>query len=259
MSDGADRATGPDAAPAHLQRTTRHDRKAQQESEQLDRLLGDSQLLLRLQLHGYADEEWQPVATEFARYGLGIISSWLWTGRIYAEVLYTTGTKLRPHEGGFAREEIDDLATDTVVAALGRFLDVLKENRWDPTKGASLKTYFIGQCKWQFLNVYKKWVRQHQRPSVVELATESWDVLEDGYVDQEAPADQRLLAREQRDETLAMLTTHTARQAFTLVEMGYSHEEVAEQIGVADVKAVENLLGYQRRHVARLKAERKAQ
>jgi len=33
-------------------------------AETLDRLLSDGDLLLRLQLSGYADKEWEPIATE---------------------------------------------------------------------------------------------------------------------------------------------------------------------------------------------------
>ncbi len=38
--------------------------KAQKSAEHLDRLLGDVDLLLRRQLSGYADKEWEPIATE---------------------------------------------------------------------------------------------------------------------------------------------------------------------------------------------------
>jgi len=38
--------------------------KARKAAETLDRLLSDGDLLLRLQLSGYADKEWEPIATE---------------------------------------------------------------------------------------------------------------------------------------------------------------------------------------------------
>jgi DNA-directed RNA polymerase specialized sigma24 family protein len=248
MRDGIDdraEESGDDAG--HLQPLTPAEIKAQKSVENLDRLLGDADLLLRLQLSGYADEEWEPIATEFARYGLGVLPAWLATGKMFVEVRKTTKVRLVPHEGGFDRETLNDLATDTVVAALPAFLEVLKQKRWDPAKGASLKTYFLGKCKWEFLNVYKKWQRLHESPNLELLADEMTT-----FVDADAaagPADQALLSREQQRAVLAMLSTGRARRAFSLADMGYSHEEIAEQLGVADAKAVENLLVYQRRRV----------
>ncbi len=85
------------------------------------------------------------------------------------EIAATTGIRLTSPEGGFDQETRQDLAIDTVVAALSAFRDEvlnLKENRWNPAKGASLKTFFIGQCKWQFPNVCQKWRRLHQQPAL---------------------------------------------------------------------------------------------
>ena len=232
---------------AHLQPLTSTEIKAIKSTENLDRLLGDAELLLRLQLSAYAKEEWEPIATEFARYGLGVLPAWLASGKMFVEVRKTTKVQLIPHEGGFDAETRSDLATDTVVAALPAFLAVLKENRWDPAKGASLRTYFLGKCKWEFLNVYKKWQRLHESPNLELLANEMTTFVDAGAA--AGPADQALLSREQQRAVLALLSTDKARRAFSLADMGYSHEEIAEQLGVADAKAVENLLVYQRRRV----------
>lgn len=257
MSGGTERANAPaQAASSHLQ-PAEPSRRSSRSSEALDRLLGDSDLLLRLQLSGYAPKEWEPVATEFARYGLGVLTAWIGNGRIYQEVRRVTGIPLVPHEGGFDPQDRDDLATDTVVAALPAFLQVLKDKRWDPTKGASLKTFFVGQCKFQFPNVYKRWQRTHDQPTPPVVGVDLGEVHESRLRPVPA-ADAPLLAADQRAEALDALTTTRARRAFMLQDMGYTHEEIADQIGVADDKAVENLLGYQRRQ-AQEQAKRRAQ
>ncbi len=257
MRDGIEsRGAEPGDDAAHLQPLTSAEAKTIKAAENLDRLLGDAELLLRLQLSGYAQEEWEPVATEFARYGLGVLPAWLASGKMFAEVRRTTKVQLIPHEGGFDAETRIDLATDTVVAALPAFLEVLKQNRWDPAKGASLKTYFLGKCKWEFLNVYKRWQRLHGGPTLEVLVDDVRAVTD---VELE-PADQVLLARERRDAALALLSTENARRAFGMVDMGYSHAEIAEELGVADVKAVENLLVHRRRRARQQReARRKAQ
>src|SRR5690349_18064281 len=61
------------------------------DAEHLDRLLGDSDLLLRLQLSNYSPAVWNPIAEEFARYGLAVISSWIRRGLIFGLVTQATG------------------------------------------------------------------------------------------------------------------------------------------------------------------------
>lgn len=215
----------------------------------LDRLLGDVDLLVRLQLSAYAEEEWQPVATEFARYGLGVLPAWIGTRRVFGIVFQATGRTLpEPPEHAFDEDAVQDLATDTVLAALEAFLEkVLKRNRWDPAKGASLKTFFIGQCKFQFVTVYRRWLRmvedegrgQQRRVDPAEV---------DDWVTHPGPgADHDILAAEQWRETVALLTTDTARDVVALREMGYTHPEIAEILDLSGPRAVTNLLHHQRR------------
>ena len=51
-------------------------------------------------------------------------------------------------------------------------------------------------------------------------------------------------------EALGLLTTDAARTAFTMNVAGYSHAQIAEELGLTGEKAVENLLGHQRRRIA---------
>ena len=119
--------------------------------EGLDRILGDADLLYRLQLRGYAPEQWRRPSEEFARYGFDAMVGWLFAGRIWYEVYKKTGRHPRRPEAPFDRDAVQTLASDTVVAALDAFLEnVLKSNRWDPQKGASLKIYFVGQWCFRF-------------------------------------------------------------------------------------------------------------
>lgn len=221
----------------------------------LDRLLGDQELLLRLQLSGYAEAEWEPVAQEFARYGLGVLQAWIGTGHIFGAVLAMTGYRLAPPLDALNDDDAYDLAADTVVTSLRAFLDVLKSKKWDPTRGASLKTYFIGQCMWQFPNIYKRWWRERAKWSAVVL--DSDDTVLDMHAGAAPPPDQAVVAREEASEALALVSKESARQAFVLQELGYSFDEIADELGLADAKAVENLVGYQRRRIQ--ERRRKAQ
>ncbi|NKU99249.1 hypothetical protein GS889_18245 [Rhodococcus hoagii] len=56
---------------------------------------------------------------------------------------------------------VRQLTDETVVRAIGYFkTDVLQKNKWDVDKGASIRTFFIGQCLFQFANVYKVWFNE---------------------------------------------------------------------------------------------------
>ena len=134
------------------------------------------------------------------------------------------------------------------MAGLDAFLeDVLKKNKWDPNRGASLKTFFIGQCKFQFRNVYKAWYRAEHRLRRFQLTDDH--VKLQAALGSTCAADAPLMHHESAMRALGGLSTKHARHAVTLHAMGYSYAEIAREIGVADEKAVENLVGHQRRRM----------
>lgn len=211
--------------------------------EGLDRLLGDADLLYRLQLSGYAQEQWRRPSEEFARYGFDVMAGWLFTGRIWDEVYKKTGRHPRRPEAPFDRDAVHTLASDIVVAALHAFLEkVLKTNQWDPQKGASLKTYFVGQCCFQFSNVLRSYYRQLRRNREDPYADPTQTLREVGR-----GPDSVLLENERLVELLSTVSSDKAREAFALQHAGYSEDEIAQLLGVPDGKAIENMLGYQRR------------
>jgi hypothetical protein len=46
---------------------------------------------------------------------------------------------------------------------LTMFKNIIATGRWEPSKGANLKTFFIGQCLIQFPTVYGDWHRGQRR------------------------------------------------------------------------------------------------
>jgi DNA-directed RNA polymerase specialized sigma24 family protein len=222
--------------------------------EGLDRLLGDADLLYRLQVSGYAEEEWQRPSEEFARYGFDVMVGWIFNGRIWEEVHKKTGRHQKRPDEPFDEDTVTSLAADTVVAALKAFLEkVLKANKWDPRRGASLKTYFVGQCCFQFPNVLRGHYRHLKRNR------------EDAYADptqhlvgaHQGP-DSAVIENESARELLSAISSDAAREAFALQVIGYTEDEIAERLGVADAKAIENMLGYQRRKARQQRLEGEA-
>jgi hypothetical protein len=51
-----------------------------------------------------------------------------------------------------------ELSCETVAEAIRCFRErVLIPGKWDPTRKASLRTFFVGQCILQFPNIYRRW------------------------------------------------------------------------------------------------------
>lgn len=224
------------------------------EAERLRRLGGDQELLLRLQLNGYTDAVWRPVAEEFARYGMAVMKSWLRRRTIFAQVKTKTGYGLprAPEEWLDGEHTIDDLATMTVVPALAYFkTNVLMQNRWDPSRGASLRTFFIGQCLYQFCNPYRAWYQEEQeRRALADLVDN--DDLDYLHGSVHGVEEQVVLQSEVKD-ALRAVGTALARRAFILRSAGYTYREIAIRLGLPNDKAVENILGHQARRIQRRK------
>lgn len=216
------------------------------EQENLQRLEADEELLLQLQLHGFSGRPWDRFAREMARYGMGVMASWIRRGVIYGRVKALTGFGLGRRDGWPDAELCDDLATDTVVLALDYFRErVLRAGRWDASRGASLGTFFIGQCLYRFANVYTKALRaeingqEHLEIPADEMAEEWFDPIRG--------IEAEVVARQDVADALARVSTQRAREALVLKHIGgYTYEEIAERLGMTDARQIGNMLDYQR-------------
>ena len=221
-----------------------------QERERLQRLQADEDLLLALQLQKFTGPSWDRFSRELARYGLAVLRAWIRRGTIYGQVKALTGYALGRIESWPDNDAISDLAADTVVAALRYFRDkVLMTHHWQSAGGASLSTFFIGQCLHQFANVYRSALRaeldriEHAATPTDELCDEDFDIIRG--------IEETVVARDAVAEALGELSTDRARKAFLLQEFGFTQREIAEQLGLPDAKSVENLIGYQHKRIRR--------
>ena len=133
--------------------------------EHLRRLRADVETLLEVQLHGWSDEAWEPLASALVEYGGGVIRGWMHTRLIFEEAARGGFGKVRRCPDSWLDDDtIEELTGETVAKALNYFkYEVLMANRWDASRGASLATFFIGQCKRQFANVYRAWFNDLER------------------------------------------------------------------------------------------------
>lgn len=216
--------------------------------EHLERLRYDIDTVLQLQLRSWSDEAWEPVADALAEYGFGVIKGWMHTGQIFNEVAgtgYGAIPRCPPH--WFDDDTVTSLVGLTVSEALHYFkFEVLMKNRWDASKGASLATYFVGQCKFKFANVYKGWRKKEEEHRQVL----HWDAPPIPLPTNEQPSDPVMTEAAVR-AILSRLSSPLAQQVFwKKFVQGYSYEEIAvESPTLKNAKAVQNLVFRERRRL----------
>ena len=152
-------------------------------------------------------------------------------------------------------EEAESLADETIVLALTAFRDkVLVPGKWDPAKGASLRTFFVGQCLLQFSNVYKRWRREELRsyaePQAPPPAAAWADDFEEGPSTSAAPdASEAAHIKDELRRAFGSIKDERVRSAFYLnVTHGFTHAEIGEKLGMT-AKAVESAIARARQQV----------
>lgn len=132
--------------------------------ERLSRLLGDERLLGDLVAAGFTGPDWDFVQEQLLRYGLTVISSWIRSGQIVAKCAEKRVRARSPRPLARESDTAEEIALDVISVGAVKFRDdVLLPGKYDPKKGASLSTFFIGQCLFQYDNAMAKW-ETHEMP-----------------------------------------------------------------------------------------------
>lgn len=143
-------------------------------SKNLERLAADVELLEALMWAEYQGPTWLSFQRALAEYGFQVLLSWCRSGRIFAECARKGFGGLRRAHRAIQTDDACELASETVAEGIAYFRDkVLIPRHWDPRRGASLRTFFVGACILCFAKVYRGWCRETRRfptpdsPSIV--------------------------------------------------------------------------------------------
>ena len=216
-------------------------------ARRLARFGADAALMRRLQDEGFAGEAWQEIAGALVEYGFQVMRAWVVTGQVFVKLAEKGRSVPSPPQGGIPRPDALVLAEDTVADAIVDFRDrVLRNGQWDPARGASLTTFFIGNCLlFQFPNLYRSWRRDHVRSHKREEP-----IHRDGECDNLAlelrspddPARDVVAADHSRRvmaSVLAPIADDTNKAILLLRAEGFGIDEIAETLGL-DYGAVES-------------------
>lgn len=214
-----------------------------------ERLAEDADLVNWLRSTGFAGHDYDRFATELARYGYAVTVAWIRQGAIFGKCRERGAGLEEPPPGALTRPDVaEELASETVAKALYCFRQtVLIPGRWDPARGASIKTFFIGQCLIRFPNIYRTWLRKEV----------SRDLLVDdlAIIDRPAsggpPTDPVELAviRQEIDTRLADAPPRT-RTMLVLLAAGWTQQDIGALLGLTE-KAVQHAVAYYRQRLTR--------
>ena len=212
------------------------------------RLAADDELVRLLEWEGFEGPESEKLYTALMEYGHAVLGAWLKTGVALSRC---REKRVRVPEGDLPRvlmaddAEREDLVANTVARAVVGFREtVLKTHKWSAARGATLKTFFVGQVLLRFGNEYRDWLTdRRKRPSSVPID------LVDGGVAQNPGPEAALIGREELHRQILGIPTRRLRQAAVLHALGYQHQEIAELLGLPSSKAVEM-------HLYRLRKDR---
>lgn len=220
------------------------------EAERLDRLAADRELVDEFARAGFAGDDWDFFENELARYGLAVIRAWLRRGlmRVRCAEKRVPATDL-PDWARRDQMVIDSVAGETVADAIRRFRDeVLVPGVWDPNRGASLRTFFIGQCMRRYPNAYQRWQR-HELPQVSDDPVDELDLVT-GHGRISGVEDEAI-----RTHTATLIlrgvSSERAARALALDACGYPNTAIAADLGTT-IDAVASLL---KRERAKLRQE----
>lgn len=212
-------------------------------ADRLDRIAADEDLVLTLQLTNYTGDEWDYVATQLVRYGMAVIAGWMRRGVILTRCRDRGSGGLHDLGRPFDPDEVDELTGETVAKALNHFRsDVLMKRRWSPHGGATLRTFFIGQCLLRFANIYRRWWGNESR---FRHATTATDDTMELFAPRTPGVDDAAVTRTYALTMLARVKNPRVRRAMLLTADGRSQAEIAVELGCTE-KAVERMLAKQR-------------
>ncbi|PPK67894.1 sigma factor-like helix-turn-helix DNA-binding protein [Actinokineospora auranticolor] len=208
--------------------------------EQAERRRHDIAVYDVLALEGFRGRNWDRFADDLARYGYATVMAWLRCGEMFA-FCANQNRALPAPPWYWTDDDRAELANLTVTTALNDFRRRAGEGTgWNPDGGASIRTYFMGNCVLSFPNHYRRWLGEQERHAPLTEVNGDRHAVD--------PADLAVTALTAR-EALDDIPDERTRRAVVLHAQGYTHAEIADLIDTTP-RAVEGLL-HRQRHRAR--------
>src|SRR4051794_4278585 len=171
-------------------------------------------------------------------YGMPVLKDALRLGKMprlltehHVMVAISAADKLALHT---SIESRDALAVDTLLLGEQHFREELRNNKWKHGKGASIETYFVTGCLFQFPRAYRKWSAER-----TDRLARLYGLNPEPFADVQGSIDtaNTVVAAETARALLAQ-TDPATRTIVSLLAAGYTQSEVGGLLGISE-RAVE--------------------
>ena len=192
---------------------------------------------------------WDRFVEALVEFAFPVLTAWIVSGEIRRHVARNARVLLEAPPSPITQDDAEDLALETITDALCPFRDrVLRANRWDPSRGTALTTWWVGYCLLRFPAVYRRWQTDHRKwrfalRAAAQLRSLGLDQASDGPEDQ-------LIMHEELALALASVPSELTQRILQLKAQGYRHREISESLGCS-VKSIESRLA---RHWSQVRA-----
>jgi len=213
-------------------------------AENLARREADRELISALARVGFTGPTQEMFEAELAAYTYPVMMAWTRTG----EIIKRCKQKGRPlgicdTDAGWSRDDRCELSTETVARALVFFRKkVLLAGVWDHTRGATIKTYFVGACLFQFPNVYQRWntERRSWQDRCAVVVDDPEDPAGLRRLGSDDNTEEHAIARHQLQQVMTELKDSypDLRQVVQLQLLGYTCAQAAAHLGLS-ARAIE--------------------
>ena len=215
--------------------------------DHLERLANDQEIVAVLQSCDFRGPDWEEFVKELIAYAYQRLLYWIRSGQIFYQCqgkgIPLTAGHVRRMEGEDAKQLTEELLGDAVI----RFEALLRQDSWCPDKGATLTTYFVGQCILCFPNRYRAWCRAGRPGSWESLSELDEDSARfSGAYRQVDPAEAAVAAAD-----LQRMGRDLDKRTFNAIRLqheGYQIAEIAELLNDSP-KAIEMALYHHRRRI----------
>lgn len=223
----------------------------------------DQSLILRLSVEGFDGPAWTELVGHLYDYARRTLHGFILQGLVPIKIrqvlpgddqaVQTTRAFVAATEDEF-RSVRDDVVREALADTLSYWRRrVIPQGRWNPGGGAQLRTYFVNVALKRLVKVAARTMRDMQEltpPGAEDIIERELAAAAVEVSDSSSPYSRIDNADAARRRLAELDLTETESRIFALIADGYTHEQVAEELGLKSRKAVENRVARCRQRLA---------
>lgn len=205
----------------------------------------DAELVARFAADGFDSPEFHVWFSGLINKVSGELDTWICNEMVYVKLrsypLKPINLEPSPAEREALRTrhaEREDLVAEAINAIGKDFVDkALRGGKWDPRRGASVKTFFTRAVLFKFATAFKRWRNEriaitHRFPDLVTLRSP------EAGVDFRTELETELRRDQQHAAVTAVAESDMDREIMACLSKGMGERAIAEQLGLKSPKRV---------------------